>query len=853
LFFIHLHYKFFIVKKIIVTFSMFITVVFCNAQVKSPEEVLGYKIGSRYTPHYQVVNYFKQVAEQLPSMVKLQQYGETNEHRPLYLAFISSPENINNLESIRLNNMRLANIAKDKMAAQEDGPAIVWLSYNVHGNETSSSEAAMLTLYALTDPQNQTSKTWLKNTVVIIDPCLNPDGRDRYVNWYNSVVGTNYNPSLIAREHREPWPGGRSNHYNFDLNRDWAWQTQLETKQRIAQYLQWMPQVHVDFHEQGINQPYYFAPAAQPYHESISKWQRDFQVAIGKNHAKYFDQNDWLYFTKEIFDLFYPSYGDTYPLYNGSIGMTYEQGGGPAGGLGADTDEGDTLTLYDRAMHHYTTGMSTIETASLNAGRLLKEFHQFFNEAVKGNVGTYKTYIIKNKPEDEGRIRALLQLLDKNGIQYGTASGVGKGYSYQSKKEEAYTLAPNDIVVSAAQPRAVMVKVLFEPESKLVDSATYDITAWALPYVYGLTTFASTQPLAVGAGKPLADFTNSNPVDAYGYVIRWQSVASAAAVSQLLQKGIRLRFSETSFESAGAGFGNGSVIITKRGNEKFGSGLWNIVSEICNSNKVKMNAVSSGMVDKGFDFGSSYVHPMKAPRVVLLTGEGINSNAAGEIWHFFDKELKYPITLVNAVDFAHLNLAKTDILIMPDGRYKFLADKEVAKRLEQWINDGGRLVALESAVAQLSKQEWSTLKSQAANEDDSNKKKDPYAALVNFADRERTSISAITPGSIFKVDVDNSHPLMYGYPKYYYTLKMDDAVYEFIKEGGWNVGTIKKENQVAGFVGYKLNPKLKDGLLFGVQDMGDGTVTYITDNVLFRNFWENGKLMFCNAVFMVGQ
>ncbi len=310
----------------------------CVAQLKSPEEFLGYKIGTRYTPHWKVVNYFQYIAQALPKSVKLQQYGETNEHRPLYLTFISSEENITNLENIRMNNLRLANLAKDKMMPTENTPALVWLSYNVHGNETSSSESALLTLFALTDPKNTQTKDWLKNTVIIIDPCVNPDGRDRYVNWFNSVAGINYNPSLDAREHHEPWPGGRTNHYNFDLNRDWAWQTQLESKQRMLVYNQWLPQVHVDYHEQEINEPYYFAPAAQPYHEAITPWQREFQVTIGKNHAKYFDKNNWLYFTKEVFDLFYPSYGDTYPVYNGAIGMTYEQGGGGAGGLGVNTD-----------------------------------------------------------------------------------------------------------------------------------------------------------------------------------------------------------------------------------------------------------------------------------------------------------------------------------------------------------------------------------------------------------------------------------------------------------------------------------------------------------------------------------
>ena len=822
------------------------------AQLKSPEEFLGYKIGTRYTPHWKLVSYFQYVTQSLPKSVKLQQYGETNEHRPLYLTFISSEEHISDLENVRLNNLRLANLAKDKMMPSENTPALVWLSYNVHGNETSSSEASMLTLFALTDPKNSATKEWLKNTVVIIDPCVNPDGRDRYVNWFNSVVGDNYNPRLDAREHREPWPGGRTNHYNFDLNRDWAWQTQLETKQRMKVYNQWLPQVHVDYHEQGINQPYYFAPAAQPYHEAITQWQRDFQETIGRNHAKYFDKNGWLYFTKEIFDLFYPSYGDTYPVYNGAIGMTYEQGGGGAGGLGVDTDEGDTLTLYDRAIHHYTTSLSTVEIASLNATSLVKEFRKFFNSGVAGLVGDYKAYVVKNNPNDGDRIRALIELLEKNGIQYGTGSGTGKGFNYHTSKEEVFNFSTGDLIISAAQPKATMVKVLFEPRSKLVDSVTYDITAWSLPYVFGITAYASKERIN-GGGAVSTQTVQNTAGDAYGYVIGWDGVSSVKTAAQLMKQGVKLRFAEMPFEVNGQKFSRGSVIIIKKGNEKFGSNLWQLVAKACDANSTKMNAVTTGMVDKGFDFGSSKVHPLKAPRVAMLTGEGVGSNAAGEVWFFFEKQLNYPVTLINANDFSRAAWDKIDVLVLPDGNYRFLNEKSSSDQFVQWIRNGGRVVALENAVLQISKQDWSALRLKKEDEKDTASKKNPYVSLLSFENRERDGLPVTTPGSIFKVDIDNTHPLMYGYPNYYYTLKMDNNVYDFIKEGGWNIGVIKKDNQVAGFVGYKLKNKLKDGLLFGVQDLGRGRISYLSDNVLFRNFWENGKLMFCNAVFLVGQ
>lgn len=835
-------------KRIVLLFISFLSVMVAFTQVQSPEQFLGYKIGSRYTPHWRLVEYYKHLAAAMPSMVKLQEYGKTNEGRPLMVVYVSSPANISNLENIRNNNLGLAQLSGVGSAA--NAPAIVWLSYNVHGNETSSSEAALMTVYSLLDPVNQQAKQWLQNTVVIIDPCLNPDGRDRYVNWFNSVIGTKYNPSLDAREHREPWPGGRTNHYNFDLNRDWAWQTQIESQQRIKLYNQWMPHIHVDFHEQGINNPYYFAPAAQPYHEVITKWQRDFQHTIGRNHAKYFDEKGWLYFTREVFDLLYPSYGDTYPTYNGSIGMTYEQAGGGAGGASVLTEEGDTLTLYDRALHHHTTGMSTIEVASKNASQLVNEFRNYFSNAATNGIGSYKTFVVKYSERDAQRFDALQKLLAKNDIRFGTAKGGNyRGYNYTNGKEESFGLNDRDIVISTVQPRGNLVSVLFEPNTVVVDSNTYDITAWALPYAYGLSAYAIKTRLDV---DNMNYSTVSLPVNEaenfYGFVIPWNGKASVKLVGQLLKKGIKLRLNEHPFEMGGKRFDRGAIIVLKTSNQYYPA-LWKDVRDLAAANNVSITPVSSGFVDKGYDFGSYRVRPLKARKIALITGEGVGSNAAGEIWHFFDKEIDYPVTLINLNDFGRIKWSDYDVVILPDGNYRFLNDKAQADAFKAWIQGGGHVVALEGAVAQIARQDWG-IKSKKADDAES---KDPYASLRKYEDRERDFIPNMTPGSIFRVELDNTHPLAFGYPAYYYTLKQDDNIYEFIKEGGWNVGVIKKDKQVAGFVGSKLQGRLQDGLLFGVQDLGGGTITYLADNVMFRSFWENGKLMFSNAVFLVGQ
>ena len=457
----------------------FIFSILFAGDLKSPGEFLGYNLGDQFTYHHRVVSYVEHVAASRLN-VTLQHYGKTYEQRPLLVAIVSSPENMANLDQIRRDNLKRAGMLKGKPSGKKVG--IVWLSYNVHGNEANSTEAAMKTLHALADPTNRDTQKWLENTVVILDPCINPDGRDRYTHWFRMTGNRWPDADPVSREHMEPWPGGRTNHYYFDLNRDWAWQTQTESDSRIKLYNQWLPHVHVDFHEQGINSPYYFAPAAEPFHEYITDWQRELQTMIGKNHAKYFDKNNWLYFTKEVFDLLYPSYGDTYPTYNGAIGMTYEQAGHSRGGLAIETEDGDTLTLLDRITHHYTTGLSTVEVASQNVNRIVDEFVKFFSEGKNNPKGEYNTFII-SKSNHIDKLNDLQGWLDKNGIQYGTASASRsyKGFNYKTGKTGSVKTNVGDLVISANQSKSVLVQVLFEPQTTLRDTLTYDLTAWAIP------------------------------------------------------------------------------------------------------------------------------------------------------------------------------------------------------------------------------------------------------------------------------------------------------------------------------------------------------------------------------------
>ena len=816
-------------------FRVLLLAIICSSSlfsqnIQSPKEFLGYELGKQFTRHHRVVDYFTYVSTQLDNVL-LEKYGETNERRPLYVSYISSKKNIENIEQIRHNNLGQTGL---KPASIND-IAIVWLSYNVHGNEASSTEASMQTLYELVT----TKKDQLENTLVIIDPCINPDGRDRYANWYNQVKSEPYNTDQNAKEHREPWPGGRANHYLFDLNRDWAWATQIESTQRLKIYNKWMPHVHVDFHEQSMNNPYYFAPAAEPFHEIITDWQRNFQTQIGKNHARYFDKNGWLYFTKESFDLLYPSYGDTYPTYMGAIGMTYEQAGGGMGGLGVDTDHGYELTLVDRVAHHKTTGLSTVEIASKNAITLNTEFKKFFDT---GSF-KYKSYVLKNENKD--KTTRLLALLDKHQIDYEfTNKGLVKGYNYLTQQESRMSVNTKDLVIHTQQPKGKMVKVLFEPNAKLTDSLTYDITAWSLPYAHGFKAIASTTK--VSSRKDVMVDTANNGIDqnAYAYLSKWNSLEDASFLAALLQADVRVRFSEKDFTIEGNSYAKGTLIIL-RGDNKTNKGFDKQITSIAQNNNRKLTPVQTGFVSSGKDFGSSSVNPINKQKVAVISGKGTSSLSFGEIWHFFETQLHYPLTAIDTDYINRVDLDEYDVLIIPNGYYSTILNKSGLEKINNFAQAGGTVIAIGTALRSFANKEGFALKSKKPTEGKENK----TANLTAYEDTRRNRANTLITGAIFKSKVDSSHPLAFGYDDVYFSLKLNNASYAYLQNGS-NVAYFNKSaTNLAGFAGKKALKNIPESLLFGEERKGSGSIIYMVDNPLFRSFWDNGKLFFVNAIF----
>jgi hypothetical protein len=825
-------------------------------KIQSPDEFLPHKLGEQFTPHHLLVDYYKYVAAHSDQM-QLKEYGRTNEERPLIYAVISSKQNLQNLEAIRLNNLKRAGLADGK--PDESNPvAIVWLSMNVHGNEPSSSETSMLLLHRLVSGDSARYNEWFKNTVIIIDPCVNPDGYNRYTNWYTGVSERTPNTSPEAREHNEPWPQGRTNHYLFDLNRDWAWAVQVETQARLEIYQQWLPHIVADFHEMGYNEPYYFAPAAQPFHKLISPFQRDFQNEVGKNHSKYFDKQGWLYFTKEVFDLFYPSYGDTYPTFNGAIGMTYEQGGIRAG-RSITTENGSNLLLRDRIEHHLTTALSTIEVGSMNANRLSQNFADFYQKSATQPLGQYKTYIIK-ATNSRDKIKSLMLLLDKHKIKYGRANATASvaAFDYTAGKETTTSVSSEDLVISTFQPKSVLTQVLFDVESELVDSLTYDITAWSIPHAFGLDAYATKQDLRPITSFTLAPFINvlslqpaSTPI--YAYIGQWKAMNNARFLSHLEQRNVKVRVAREAFVAEGKSYPRGTLVITKADNLTLGEKFDREVLANASLFEQELTPITSGFMTKGADIGSSRNVLLSKPSVAVIYDEEGDPSSYGQVWYYFEQELHLPVTSISIEQMSKAKLANYNTIVMTDGKYQDL-DSSKYEKLRQWIAEGGKLILIGDVLAAFEDRKGFNLTKFVVKKDEdtyrdamrADQLKNRYA---HFCDSERNSISDAIPGAVVKVTLDSSHPLAYGIGDTYYSLKTSSNCYQPLKNS-WNVGYINGKLKKYGFIGTKLEDQLKGSAVFSVQNYKKGNIIYMIDNPLFRCFWQEGKLLFSNAIFM---
>lgn len=721
-----------------------------DANIPTVQSVLGYATGEKYSPYSNIERYYAALAAK-SDRIKLESYGQTYEGRKQWLLTISSPKNLARLDEIKANIGKLhdprGSSAADTDAIANSTPIIVWLGYGVHGNESNSAEAAMQVAYELAASQDAKVLEWLENCVILIDPLTNPDGRERYVQYYNSTAGAQPVSDRFAAEQQERWPSGRFNHYYFDLNRDWAWQSQQETRNRMKVYLQWHPQVSVDLHEMGRGSTYFFAPPARPVHglvrDQLAKW----YDVYGKGNAAAFDKYGFRYFTKEVFDLLAPFYGDSWPALNGATGMTYEQAGGGAG-LSVELEEGErTLTLKDRAQRHFIASLATIDTSSKNRAARLKDYAEFHRAAIRaGQTAKAKQFFI---PATSDRADELVNLLMAQGIEVKRATAEfsitdAAGYwppivvtepkkeeekkadkkddakdtkkddKKETKKEQAKTTAspaPEKIpakfaagtyIVDLAQPQGVLAQALLERDTKPEWDDFYDITAWALPYAFNVEAYSGSSSVAAETIKePVrsrGEITGAQ--NATAYAIPWNQNSAPKVLARLLSNGVRAYVSIKPFKATGQSFSAGSIIIPTETNS---ANIHQQVRDAASKEGARVVAMTSALAESGVDLGSNNVRFLRKPRVAVITDTPTAASDYGAIWHYLEQEIGQPFTPIKAESLGNVNMSMYNVLIVPDGSDSGYARNLSTDKLRDWISGGGVLITMNRSTIWASK------------------------------------------------------------------------------------------------------------------------------------------------------
>jgi len=814
--------------------------------VPSPADVLGYELGERFTDHAGVVRYMEALDAASPR-VEVRRYGTTVEGRPLLQVVIAREDYLARLDEILALNRELSNPETPPARARqiaEGNPAVVYFSYGVHGNESSSSEAALWTAWDLARGDESVAGV-LDSVIVVIDPAVNPDGRDRYVNWYRQAVGAKPNPSPQAREHFEPWPGGRYNHYLFDLNRDWAWMSQPETRARIATWDTWMPQVHVDFHEMSWRSSYFFFPAAEPINPIYPEYTLKWGERIGHGNARAFDEQGWLYYTGEGFDLFYPGYGDSWPSLLGAIGMTYEQAGGGSAGLAIERPDGTTLTLRDRALHHWTAGKATLRTVAAGKGELLRDYAAFHR-----SVGEGQPDVLLVPGTDQSRVEALVELLRLQGIRVERAT---RSFRADARPHDGFAarreFPAGTYRVPARQPRGRLATTLLQAETVLDATFSYDVSAWSLPYAYGVEAHSVSRVPDAG-WQPIGETTllaaKESPVtdgaDPYGYLVA-PSFAAWPGLVKFLADGGRVIALDEPFSLAGRAWPAGTLFLPRALN----AGLNERVRKAGLDGYVV--ATGTGWVANGNELGTEDSYLLELPSVAVLTGSGVYATSYGAHWFFLERTLGLPFDAVPVDRLSSIDLDRYDVLVVPETSRGALGKAEL-DRLKDWVRSGGTLVAVGSGAAAVAK-DVAEIELRTAETDSD----DPAQALRGRKARELERWEQSVPGTILAARLDPAHPLAFGAgvdgdPERVYVLYTEGRTFE-PKEDFESVAYFQEGlRKVSGVISERNLERLSQSTWLATRGIGSGRVILFADDPLFRHFWYAGFQLYTNAIML---
>ncbi len=839
-----------------------------DQKIPTIQSVLGYEPGEEITPPDGIVTYLRALVAAAPDRTRLIQYAKSWEGRPLHLLVIASPERLARLDQIKAGLKRIADprglSPADADALVRDLPVVTWLIHGVHGNEISSCDAALAEAYHLLASKGDPAVDQvLRDSIVLIDPSQNPDGRARFLSTTLQGRASPPDAEPFSAEHDEPWPGGRANHYLFDMNRDYFSMSQPETLGRAALFLEWFPQVVADLHEMGGNSTYYFAPPAVPINPHITKEQMKWLDAFGRANASAFDARGFAYFTREVYDSFYPGYGESWPMYHGAIGMTYEQAS--TRGLIYRREDGTLLRYRDAVTHHFTSAVTTAITAARSREQLLRDFLEYRRTAVsQGEQGTREYLIVPGT--DRSRAERLARVVASQGIEVRRAE--------ESFKVGTRTLPAGTFLVAAAQPSGRLVRNLFEVQisqgetfikeqdrrrRERIGDQIYDVTAWNLPLAFGVEYLTADRPLPVRTRPydPAAVPVEVAPAK-LAYLLPWGS-GTAAAVADLLQHGVRIDVADAPFTLAGRRFGTGTAIVRVASNDTV-TDLQKRLAAVAIANPgVEVIPTDTAWVDEGISLGSTRVAHLKAPKVAMAWDTPTSSLSAGWMRYVIERRFGQPVTAIRTSTLGNVDLRRFDVLALPSGTYSF--NDDVLRRLKDWIRTGGTLVTVGEASRWAARERVGLLETRTLLRDGTpeteppDDKKTPAAPEPDYEkavqpQRERPEN---TPGALLRVTLDPEHWLSSGFDGEFAALVESTRVFAPIKlDKGRNVGLYAKKDRLvaAGLAWPEAQALLAEKPFLIDQPMGQGRIVAFAEDPNYRAFTEATELLFMNAIIL---
>ncbi|MEM8835040.1 MAG: M14 family metallopeptidase [Planctomycetota bacterium] len=832
-----------------------------DPEVRTPREHFGFEVGERFMRHHAVVTYVEHLGE-TNGRVHVHRYGESHQGRPLLIAALSSAANIERLDEILEANRRLADprntSAADARRIARDNPAIVWFSYNVHGNEPSTMDAGVMALYALASARSDDVARVLDDVVVVIDPCLNPDGRQRYVAWYENEMGVSPDANPDSSEHWEPWPQGRTNHYLFDLNRDWVWLTQPESVTRLGVYREYLPQLHIDFHEQGYTSPYFFGEGDTPYHANITDETKEWIKWYGRQNADAFDAQRLVYATAERFDYLYPGYGKVLPCYHGAVGLLIEKGGHSRAGLSIEFDEDRRLlTFRERTRQQFVVSMNYVEATAERKREQLERFHRYFAESMEPEEDGPKGFVI-SAANDIEKLRLLWAWCAAHGVEVRAilddARVNGARHYRDGVARDGVEVPETSWFIDAGQPMGLLARTVLERNTFVEDPDTYDITSWTWPASLALEAWELTEAPSFRTELIESWAPGESAVRGSGDIALLVDSAShrfPVALGLVAEHGLFARLAGDPFTIGDRSFATGSLVIHALRNDH--AALEAFESD-CVAHGFNVLRAGDGIPDDGPALGNNSNRRFERPEILLARGGAFSALSFGQHWHTMDVNFPVPHSTVDLERMRSIDLDRYDTIVLPDGSggsiARELGDSGV-DRLKDWVRAGGTLVATRRAALWAS-EELLGLEHQegedrrpgedydASEEPDgaSNAEREPLKKL-SYQERRARGVEDRVSGVMMLVELDATHPINGGMGEWLGVVRRGDHVLP-VADDGFVIARYADEPVISGAISERNTERLAGTPFVTHHSMGRGNVICVADDPTIRSFQHAG-------------